>query len=136
MTDAENQALQVALFQQMTYIGGLANYVEAHSNANGFPLSTAMNRLGLWANRYGEFKTRGFMMAAKDKKMVWNLGPVKTEHCGSCVKLSGKVKRSSQWAKANIYPKSPQLSCGGYHCACTLTPTDLPLSRGPLPKLP
>jgi hypothetical protein len=135
MTDAENQALQVALFQQMTYIGGLANYVYLHSQANDFKLSVPMSRLGLWSNRYKEFYIKGMVMAKADPKYTWVLGPT-DKHCQDCVRISGKTKRSSQWLKSGWMPRSNRLFCGGYNCQCDLIPTTMPMSKGNLPRLP
>ena len=73
-------------------------------------------------------------MADANQKLVWGLGP--TEHCRTCLKLDGKVKRAEVWAAANIRPQSPDLACGGWRCQCTLEPTDAPASPGPLPRIP
>jgi hypothetical protein len=135
MTDAELQAMQVGLFQQMMYIPSLGNFIQANSKANGRALSIVLNRLPLWVSRYSEFFTRGRLMAKRDQKHIWRLGAT-DKHCGSCVKLDGKVKRASQWVAANIYPKCPDLECHGYYCGCTLSPTTDPMSKGRLPKLP
>jgi hypothetical protein len=135
MTDAEVQELTASVFLQMQYIAGFGDFILANSKANEKLLSLSTARMGLWASRYSEFYTRGYMMAKRNQKMVWGLGAT-DKHCGSCVKLDGKVKRASQWTEAGIWPKCPQLECRGYNCQCTLTPTTAPMSKGKLPRLP
>ena len=60
-------------------------------------------------------------------------------NCNSCLKLDGKVKRASWWTENNVLPRvpgAPWLACKGWRCQCGLFPTDKPLSRGRMPKLP
>jgi hypothetical protein len=136
LTDREISQMQTDIFSQLAYVAGFANFIVSRSKANGGTLASVMPRMQMWVTRWNEFKTRGYMMAKQDQKMQWNLGMVKTEHCGSCVKLSGKVKRASQWLAADIYPKHRNLECSGQNCNCTLDPTNAPMSKGRLPKIP
>ena len=95
------------------------------------------SRAALWANRYREVVNVAKTMAGQDKKFEWVLGP--TEHCKSCLKLSGIVKRGSVWQKAGIYPQmapNGNLECGGWNCQCELVETDKPARRGGFPRLP
>lgn len=101
------------------------------------PVSPFVNRAATWANRYNSIVSEAKVMAGKDQKLEWVLG--KAEHCGSCVKLSGIVKRASVWQAAGVRPQNapnPHLECQGYNCKCTLSPTTKPGTRGRLPKLP
>lgn len=88
----------------------------------------------IWANRYNEVLNQAKTMACQDQKLRWDLGP--TEHCSSCLKVAGKVKRASQWAAADIRPQHPNLECGGHRCQCQLNPTKEPMSMGRLPSIP
>jgi len=135
LTDREISQMQTDIFTQLAYIAGFATFIISRSKANGGTLASVMPRMQMWVTRWNEFRTRGYMMAKQDQKMQWRLGPSKT-HCGSCVKLDGKVKRASQWLAADIYPKHRNLECSGQNCQCTLDPTTAPMSKGRLPKIP
>ena len=135
MTDREISQMQTDVFNQFQYIPGFAEFIQRGSKANGGKLESLLPRMNLWVSRYKEFYERGMLMAKRDQKQEWFLGATE-KHCGSCVKLSGKVKRSSSWIEADIYPMSPRLECKGYQCACELKPTDKPCSKGRLPSLP
>ena len=92
-------------------------------------------RRGMCANM-GE---QGQMAAKENPKLRWEWTPEK-EHCSSCEKLQGKVKRHSQWEAAGLYPQAPVLECmagaGGVTvCGCRFVPTDEPMSKGPLPRI-
>jgi hypothetical protein len=74
-------------------------------------------------------------MACGDGKFKWVLGP--TEHCTTCAKLEGLVKRGSWW-RDNVLPQNPpneKLECGGWRCQCNLEATDQRVSRR-TPSLP
>ena len=97
-------------------------------------LRTAMSRIPMWANRYREVMNTAKTMAGADRKLKWTLGP--TEHCESCSKLAGKVKRGSFWIASGIQPQSRALACGGWACQCFLSPTTERASPGRLPRIP
>lgn len=137
LTDVERRALQEQINSQITYIWNFADDIMAGSKANGGPLTLLLTRTELWAARYQQVRQMGRAAAGGDQKAMWNLG--NTEHCGSCLKLAGKVKRYSQWNAAGVLPRqagATYLDCGGYNCQCDLSPTDAPMSKGPLPRLP
>jgi hypothetical protein len=134
LTDDERYALQGAIYTESGHIAGFLEAIEAGSKANGGALAPLLSRAGMWGNRYLDVTNRAKLMACGNQKMRWDLGPTK-DHCESCLKLNGKVKRASQWDEADIRPQSPRLKCGGYRCLCTLTPTDEPMSKGPLPRI-
>ena len=137
MTDVELKAMQANIYQQLSYIAGYAAFIDSQSKANGGKLASVMPRLGMWAARWREFENLGFLYAGQDEKLTWRLSSTVRKHCGSCVKLSGKCKRKSQWIAADIYPKHRDLECGGYACGCFQEPTPFaPLSKGKLPSLP
>jgi len=100
--------------------------------------ATVAARVETWAIRYRDVLNLARLLTCADKKLKWVLG-MTTEHCSSCLKLAGKVKRASYWHENGIRPQNPPnplLECGGYGCLCELLPTDEPMSRGPLPGLP
>jgi len=132
LTSEELRGLENMIAGQFPHIGGFADAIEAGSKANGGLLRPQVARGRMWIARWDEAKMKGRMMAAGDIKLVWTLGPT-LAHCGTCLKMSGKVKRSSTWLAHGILPKSPILRCGGFNCKCSLDPTDLPMSKGRLP---
>lgn len=112
--------------------------IEAGSKANGGKLKPQMVRGEMWALRATDVESRARVSAENDPKLMFVLGQTK-EHCGSCLKLAGKVKRASTWRRLGIRPQAPPnplLDCGGWKCLCFFEPTTEPLSRGPLPRLP
>jgi len=119
---------------QAGFIGGFAQVIMDQSKANGGKLGPLFDRASMWINRYGDARNLARVFAAKNQHLTWVLGP--TEHCSSCLKLAGKVKRGNFWLEADLRPQHPALECGGYRCQCMLVPTDMPASRGPLPRIP
>ena len=73
-------------------------------------------RVNIWINGYGAIAARAAAMAGKDRPMAWRLGTA--EHCSSCLRLDGKVKRASWWADNGILPRVPNASylvCRGFN---------------------
>lgn len=96
------------------------------------------SRLSLWCKRYADMRSFAAVLIGKDAPLEWIYDPEK-EHCDSCRRLNGKVKRASFWKAAGVLPQNPPnplLKCGGWRCGCELRPTNKPLTRGGLPKLP
>ena len=138
LTDAELDKLNNMIFDAYGHVADFGVWVEEHSRANGGRLTDAFARLPLWADRYDQVVIQGRVMAARDGKLVWVLGHTE-QHCSSCLKLTGQVRRASFWNDRGILPRvpgAPYLECGGWRCDCDLIPTDAPISRGRLPSLP
>jgi len=128
----EEAVLRERIFDQLPYLLNFAADIEDNSQANGGKLGALFTRADMWVNRYNEVMNQARVMACGDQKLVWVLGP--TEHCGTCLRLAGKVKRASQWMAHPLQPQSRLLECGGFRCQCSLQPTDAPMSKGPLPS--
>lgn len=135
LSEAEKAALEQATYSEMAYIDGLARAIEGGSKAQGGKLGPLLVRTQMWENRYRDVMNRAKSMACADRKLKWVVHPEK-EHCSSCLKLDGKVKRASFWYERGIRPQMPELECGGWRCGCEFVVTDEPLSRGPLPSIP
>lgn len=136
MTEEERETLQREITMEENYVLDFAAEILLAA-AEGKPVSPFVSRASVWANRYNSVMNMAKVMAAGNKKMKWVLGP--TEHCGSCFKLSGIIKRASTWERAGIRPQNapnPMLECGGWNCQCQLVFTTEPARRGPFPKLP
>lgn len=134
ISDIERLELEKQIVNENSRLDGLTDFIVKNSRANGGKLATVYNRIDQWVDAYTRVKNLAKVLACGDQKLEWTLHPA--EHCSSCKKLSGKVKRASFWRKNNIYPKSwDKLNCRR-GCKCTLEPTDKPLTPGPLPVLP
>ncbi len=123
--------------QERSHVSEFGQAIQEGSRSNGGKLTPLLLRLDLWTNRYRDVNNEAKVMACKDQKLVWILGP--TEHCLSCSRLAGRVKRGSFWESAGVRPQSPpneKLICQGWNCQCVLNPTDARISRGPLPRVP
>jgi hypothetical protein len=136
-TQPERVALEQAIVYELQWIDGFAGAIEEGSKANGGQLGPLMARAAIWTCRWEGVKAQAMAMACADKKLKWVYGD--TQHCSSCAKLNGKIKRASYWNERGILPRvhgADYLSCNGFRCRCVLQPTDEPASKGPLPKLP
>ena len=137
LSDEETLAMRSMIANQFAYLPGFAAEIVAESRAEGGKLGPLLGHGQLWINRYQEAFERGKAMACADRKLKWTLG--EAEHCSSCVKLSGKIKRASFWSTSGILPRvagASYLECRGYNCQCTLQPTDEKMTPGRTPNLP
>lgn len=136
LTQQELQQLQTMTNNQFPYLPGFASDIVERDKAAGYPLDPHLDRGEMWISQYGVVVNRAAGMACGDRKKKWILG--EAEHCSSCLKLNGKVKRHSFWVERGIEPQvngAWYLDCRGYKCQCSLVDTDEPVSRGPLPGL-
>lgn len=141
LTEVETKALEAAIRSERDYIFNFGEYIEARNKATGGLLRDLMYRVELWIHRFLDVTNRAKVLACKDQKLEWMINYVRgvKESCDSCLRLNGQVRRGSFWQRAGIRPQSPpnhKLACGGWKCGCGLVPTDKPVSRGRLPKLP
>lgn len=131
LSDEEVEARDAFIEGQYEYIGGYADAIRENDKISGEKLQPLFDRADLWINRYGEIRDKAKAMACADEKLEWRINARCKEHCSSCVRLNGKVKRGSYWTKT-ILPRSRDLECGGFRCCCSLVRTDKPLSKGRL----
>lgn len=137
MSEIEREALNDFLEGQYSYIDGFADEILHNLKVDGGKLQPLFDRAELWIGRFDQAIQVAFALAGQDMKAMWTLG--EAEHCRSCLKLEGKVKRLSYWYERGILPRvagCDYLECKGYKCQCSLEPTDSPQSKGPLPGLP
>jgi len=138
LSGEEKMTLSMAISNEQGRILGLLDEVMAGSKENGGPWASFASRADMWVLRYKDLQNKAKLMTCKDKKLKWILGRTE-KHCRSCLKLTDKVKRASYWEERRIRPQNPPnslLECGGWKCDCSLVPTDAPMSKGPLPRLP
>ena len=135
-TEAEEKAITDAILSEFEHTNNLADYVIEHNKAHGGKLDIVNQRAELWIIRYKDVVNRGKVMACGDRKYIWTLG--QSEHCTTCARLAGQVRRGSFW-RDNVLPQNApndKLECGGWKCQCELKGTDDPISRGRLPRVP
>ena len=134
MTEEETSALNDFILNQFRYIGGFADDIEEGKKGSG-KLGGFLTRSDMWVNAFDGAVNQAFVMAAKDKKVRFVLGPT-SDHCEDCEKYNGRVYRGSIWEKHDIRPQSYRLSCHGFRCLCYFEETDDPVTPGypPRPK--
>jgi hypothetical protein len=123
--------------EEQSHIDDLLDYIDKLANDPDAKLSDADARLSLWKARFDDVRGRAKVILGKDAKLEWVYGD--TEHCSTCARLNGVVKRASFWQTNGVLPQAPpnpMLECGGWKCQCHLEPTDKPLRRGKMPKTP
>ena len=129
ITPEEHNKINDYIYTQIDFLPGYLNAIQSHASSKAGLIS----RLELWINRYREAINLGFLWAEGDPKVIWVLGPT-SDHCSSCSRAAGKVKRKSQFEAIGLIPQSTNLECGGFRCKCSLEKTDEPMSMGPLPR--
>jgi hypothetical protein len=138
LEDEERAELQKRIDLELTFVEGFADWIIAHSKAEGFKLRSLAPRVNMWVARYMDIHDQAKQLAGGVKKYEFVYDPEK-ENCRSCLKLNGQVRRMSAWKKFDCRPKHPDLECmhsanGPTVCGCEFVETDKPASRGPLPK--
>lgn len=135
-TDVEERAIQDAVKSEISHLDALIDDVVANSRANKGKLDPLYSRAEMWIARYMDIRNQGRVMACGDKKFKWVLGP--TEHCNTCAKLAGQVRRGSYWRNYVLpqNPPNPGLICQGFRCQCALELTDERVTRGNPPRVP
>ena len=132
-TSKENRLVKTLVDSDLSHVSDFGAWVKANPKGT-MKLQPLLSRTAMWGNRWNEAKNMAQAVACADQKFVWRLGS--TDHCSSCLKLNGKVKRASQWAERDVRPQHSSLNCKGIRCQCFFEPTNAPISRGPLPSLP
>jgi len=134
LTASEANELATLISNEQGFIPALADYIEANSRSEGGSLSKIIGRVNGWVPRYNQVENLGFIVASRNKKILWKYDPRK-EHCLSCKKLNGQVRRASFWKRINLQPQSPRLECFGTYCGCEFIETDKPVTKGRMPNL-
>lgn len=92
------------------------------------PIAPLMMRAELWAQRYTEAYNEATRLIAVENggNLVWTLGATE-QHCPECAGLNGLVAWASEWETAGVKPQNAPndlLTCGGWRCDCSLSPTE------------
>lgn len=133
ITEEEYRTVEEIIYDDMLHIPGFAQAITENSRINGRLLGPLLSRAQMWQNRYNFVRDRMKVIVCGDKKYKWVFGD--TEHCGDCEKLNGRIYRASVWQKYDIYPRHPQLACGGFRCQCEFQETTERCTPGKPPAL-
>lgn len=137
MSEDEKTALGLHISSAQGKVYDLGLFIQEHSRANEYEFGSLEGRLDLWLTGYNTVYNDALTFASSDPNLVWVLGGTE-QHCTSCNKLNGKVKRASVWDASMLQPSDPPnfyLECGGWRCRCYFEVTSSVQSRGPLPTL-
>lgn len=125
------QRIQGLIADEFRYVDGFAADID-RAGADQSGVDALITRADLWANRYNDVVDRARLATMQpDAHVEWVVGD--TDHCDTCLRLSGIVATAAQWDELEargIYPRSPQLACHGFNCQCERKPTDKPLTVG------
>jgi hypothetical protein len=136
LTKEELKVLDDFIDDEVKRIGGLSDFIQAHSQADGGLLNMVRGRVELWTNRIPELEQLGKVVGARTEKLEWVFDPRK-DHCLDCRFLNGKVYRGFTWmtlrTQKNIYPRSRGLKCKGFRCGCEIKKTDKRVTPGRVP---
>lgn len=132
------EAALIAQLQQDEFgrVQDLGDVVYEHRKATGFKYNDLLKRARIeqWTLRLENVRDQAKRTARRNPKLKWSFKPEK-EHCDDCLRLHGRVYRRSVWDKWDIYPKHPNLACGGFACGCSWDETDDVLTPGRPPNL-
>lgn len=127
-------ALRSEIDRQRSYVPDLAADIYAAEYPDG--MMSIANRIPLWVNgitsAYYEGLVQGGDTNGEDPFLEWKLGVA--EHCSTCSRLSGVVRRASEWRATPYRPRTTAvgvLECNGYNCKCFFERSDGP-ARGDL----
>lgn len=118
----------------VTMILGQYDYVDQYyrdiidARVDGAPVAPLLARAGLWAQRWTEAYNEAVRLITLNNggNLVWTLGATE-EHCPECAAFDGIVAGAKEWDALGIRPQNApndKLTCGGWKCDCSLTPTD------------
>lgn len=134
----ERRALRDVIDNELSRVDGFGDAIEAGSKANGGQLQPFFDRLELWLGRYDQVVEMGVVSGSKPTdNLVWELGATE-EHCPECSTLNGTIASKDAWNASGLKPKNPpndRLTCGGWRCDCSLSPTTEAATEGGIPAV-
>lgn len=81
---------------------------------------TGDGRAQLWSRKSLDvIYQKGLLSADSNGLYEWRLGATE-QHCATCLRMNGVIKRLKQWHEDGILPQSSDLECGGFNCDCGL----------------
>lgn len=81
---------------------------------------TGDGRAQLWSRKSLDvIYQKGLLSADSNGLYEWHLGATE-QHCATCLRMNGVIKRLKQWHEDGILPQGSDLECGGFNCDCGL----------------
>lgn len=80
-------------------------------------------RVDMWVNRYTDVVNAAKVYFGGKTRLIWVEGDT-INKCDSCLALDGIVAYAEEWEQSGVKPQGQMLQCGGWHCGCSLQPTD------------
>jgi hypothetical protein len=125
-TEEGEAALQEIMASELDYVGQLAEDIIAAAEKKE-SIEQFRARVDIWVSRYEDTKNEAILFySEKNQRLKWVEGDT-VEKCDTCLALDGIVAFASEWEIAGVQPQSPpndKLICKGFHCGCSLVPTD------------
>jgi hypothetical protein len=125
-TEEGENFLQDIMLSELSFVDGFADAVLAAARAQE-PIDQFRARVDIWVNRYPDVVNQAIQFYAQTgQRLRWQLGQTE-QHCQTCSALNNIVAFASEWETSGVKPQSPPndlLSCSGWHCDCSLVPTD------------
>ncbi len=126
MPDYLNAALESMILSQYDYVDGFFRDI-INARIDGTSVSPLLARARLWANQWQAAYNEAIRLMTLEGggNLMWVYG--EAEHCETCNSLNGIVASAKEWDELGVQPQNPpnnMISCGGWNCQCSLTPTD------------
>ena len=131
MTQEDTTRMSELIAEQTGQVFGFAEDIATQEGADHLSgenhLPGLLSRAQLWANAYQDMVNQAVLFTSDQKdKLKWTEGDTVVK-CDECVALDGIVAPASVWQDLGVMPQNPPnsaITCGGWRCQCTLTPTD------------
>lgn len=127
LPDYLQTSLENAILQQYDYVDQFYRDI-VDARVDGTSIAPLLLRADLWANRWTESYNDATRIIAEQNggKLIWKLGETE-QHCTTCSALNGIVAYAREWNELGVHPQggpNDLLTCGGWQCDCSLSPTD------------
>lgn len=125
--------LEAMILNQYTFVDQFyRDIVDARVDQTS--IAPLLNRATLWAQRWTEAYNNAAakIVEVNGGNLLWKLGDTE-QHCTVCAGLDGIVARAKEWSDLGVRPQNApnnKLTCGGWKCDCSLSPTDKRRSPG------
>lgn len=131
-------SLEAAILSQYDYVDSYYKDI-VDARVDNTPIDPLLFRATLWAQRWTESYNEAIRLITLDRggNMEWTLGATE-QHCPECAGLNGKVMSAKEWGLIGVKPQNApndRLTCGGWQCDCSLSPTDKRRTAGAYGKI-
>ena len=126
LPDYLSSALERMILSQYDFVDQFYRDI-VDARIDGTSISPLLARARLWANQWQAAYNEAIRLMTLEGggNLMWVYG--EAEHCETCNSLNGIVASAKEWDSLGVQPQSPpnnMISCGGWNCQCSLTPTD------------